>query len=154
MLLGSSAALLVPLAVAAGYGETAVVKAFAVTFFIVAGAGAGGYFLFRTDLSRLTRREGFAVVALSWGLICFVGSLPFVFSGALSPLNAWFECTSGFTGTGSSVIADVEALPHGILFWRSFTHWLGGMGFVVLYIALYPLLGIGAMQLYRAEVPG
>jgi len=154
MLLGSSAALLVPLAIAAGYGETAVVKAFAVTFFIAAAAGAGGYFLFRTDLSRLTRREGFAVVALSWALICFVGSLPFVFAGALSPLNAWFECTSGFTGTGSSVIADIEALPHGILFWRSFTHWLGGMGFVVLYIALYPLLGIGAMQLYRAEVPG
>jgi len=154
MLLGSSAALLVPLAIAAGYGETAVVKAFAVTFFIAAGAGAGGYFLFRTDLSRLTRREGFAVVALSWGLVCLIGSLPFVFAGTLSPLNAWFECTSGFTGTGSSVIADIEALPHGILFWRSFTHWLGGMGFVVLYIALYPLLGIGAMQLYRAEAPG
>ena len=61
---------------------------------------------------------------------------------------------SGFSGTGSSVIADVEALPRGILFWRSFTHWLGGMGFVVLYVALFPLLGVGAMQLYRAEAPG
>lgn len=154
LLLGSSATLLVPLAVAAGYGEVDGVQAFAATFFIAAGAGTVGYFLCRDDLAGLSRREGFTVVALGWGLICLVGSLPFVFAGVLGPLDAWFECVSGFSGTGSSVIADVEALPRGILFWRSFTHWLGGMGFVVLYIALYPLLGVGAMQLYRAEAPG
>lgn len=154
LLLGASATLAIPLAVAAAYGETDVVAAFATTLFVGAAIGASGFFLFRTDLSGLSRREGFAIVALGWAMVCLLGAVPFVFAGTLSPLNAWFECTSGFTGTGSSVIADIEALPHGILFWRSFTHWLGGMGFVVLYIALFPLLGVGAMQLYRAEAPG
>lgn len=154
LLLGATATLVVPLAVAAGYGETEVVGAFATTLFIGAVVGAAGYFLFRTDLAGLSRREGFAVVALGWAMVCLLGAIPFVLAGTLSPLNAWFECVSGFSGTGSSVIADVEALPRGILFWRSFTHWLGGMGFVVLYVALFPLLGVGAMQLYRAEAPG
>jgi trk system potassium uptake protein TrkH len=93
-------------------------------------------------------------VGLGWLLVCFVGTLPFVFADVLGPVDGWFECVSGFSGTGASVIADVEAQPKGILFWRSLTHWLGGMGFVVLYIALFPLLGVGAMQLYRAEAPG
>ena len=75
-------------------------------------------------------------------------------AGGLDPINAWFETVSGFSGTGSSVIPDVEALPRGLLFWRSFTHWLGGMGFVALYIAIFPLMGVGAMQLFRAEAPG
>ena len=80
--------------------------------------------------------------------------MPFVLAGGLDPVNAWFETVSGFSGTGSSVIPDVESLPRGLLFWRSFTHWLGGMGFVALYIAIFPLMGVGAMQLFRAEAPG
>ncbi len=154
LLLCAAATLLVPLAVAAAYGETDVVEAFLSAALVGLAVGATGFFLLRTDLNGLTRREGFAVVALGWALVCLLGALPFAFAGVLGPVDAWFESTSGFTGTGASVIADVESLPHGILFWRSLTHWLGGMGFVVLYIALFPLLGVGAMQLYRAEAPG
>jgi trk system potassium uptake protein TrkH len=154
LLLGASGAMVVPLVVALGYGETGVAEAFTETIFIGIAVGAPGIFLLRADLGQLSRREGLAVVALGWALVCLLGSLPFAFTGVVSPVNAWFETVSGFTGTGASVIPDVESLPKGILFWRSFTHWLGGMGFVVLYIALFPLLGVGAMQLYRAEVPG
>src|SRR5690606_2429490 len=113
-----------------------------------------GLFLLRTDLSGISRREGFAIVALGWLLAVLLSSVPYVLSGVLGPVDAWFECMSGYSGTGASVIADVEALPKGILFWRSFAHWLGGMGFVVLSVALFPLLGVGAMRLYRAEAPG
>ncbi|MBE0529038.1 MAG: TrkH family potassium uptake protein [Thermoleophilia bacterium] len=154
LLLGISCSLAVPLVVAALYGESEVVGSFASTLFLGVALGATGLFLLRTDLSAISRREGFAIVGLGWFMVCLLGSLPYVFSGTLGPVNAWFECTSGFSGTGASVIANVEALPRGILFWRSFTHWLGGMGFVVLYLALFPLLGVGAMQLYQAEAPG
>jgi trk system potassium uptake protein TrkH len=154
LLLGVSFTLAVPLTVAALYGEGRVVGAFATTLFIGVAVSASGLFLLRTNLAGISRREGFAVVALGWLMVCLLGSLPYVLSGTLGPINAWFECTSGFSGTGASVIANVEALPRGILFWRSFAHWLGGMGFVVLYVALFPLLGVGAMQLYQAEAPG
>ncbi len=154
LLLGVSCALVVPLVVAALNGEGHVVGAFTTTLFIGTALGTSGIFLLRTDLSGVSRRQGFAVVALGWFMVCLLGALPWVLSGTLGPVNAWFECTSGFSGTGASVIADVEALPRGLLFWRSFTHWLGGMGFVVLYVALFPLLGVGAMQLYQAEAPG
>lgn len=154
LLLGVSFTLAVPLTVAALYGESRVVGAFATTLFIGVAISSTGLFLLRSDLAGISRREGFAVVALGWLMVCLLGSLPYVLSGTLGPVNAWFECTSGFSGTGASVIANVEALPRGILFWRSFAHWLGGMGFVVLYVALFPLLGVGAMQLYQAEAPG
>jgi trk system potassium uptake protein TrkH len=154
LLLGATASMVVPLAIAAGYGEPHTVGAFATTIFIGVVTGTIGFFLFRTELTSLTRREGFAVVALGWLLVCLIGSLPFVLDGILNPVNAWFETVSGFTGTGSSVIYDVEALPKGILFWRSFTHWLGAMGFLVLYVAVFPLMGVGAMKLYQAEAPG
>ncbi len=91
---------------------------------------------------------------MGWMLICLAGALPFVFSHTLGFVDALFECVSGFTGAGASVIPDIESVSRGIVFWRSFTHWLGGMGFVVLYIAVFPLLGVGAMQLYQAEAPG
>lgn len=154
LLLVVSCTLVAPLAVSVLYGEADVVGAFATTLFLGVALGAVGFFLLRTELTGLSRREGFAVVALGWLLVCLLGSLPYVLAGTLGPVNAWFECTSGFSGTGASVIADVEALPRGILFWRCFAHWLGGMGFVVLYVALFPLLGVGAMQLYQAEAPG
>lgn len=155
LLLFLSATLLVPLAVAAGYGEGKATRAFVYTVIISVGAGVVGLFASRTDLSSMSRREGFAVVSLGWIMICFVGALPFFFSGSLSHFNdALFESVSGFTGTGSSVIKNLDVIPKGVLFWRDFTHWLGGMGFIVLYIALFPLLGLGAMHLYRAETPG
>ncbi len=103
----------------------------------------------------LSTREGFAAVALAWMAIGLVGSLPYLLTGSITNVtDAVFETVAGFTTTGSSVIPDPGALPHGILFWRSFTQWIGGMGIIVLSIAILPLLGMGAVQLARAESPG
>ncbi|MEE4285583.1 MAG: potassium transporter TrkG [Mariniphaga sp.] len=101
------------------------------------------------------RREGYIIVSSVWIVFSFFGSLPYVISGAIPNFtNAFFETISGFTTTGSSILADIEALPHGILFWRSMTQWLGGMGIIVLSLAILPVFGIGGMQLFMAEVPG
>lgn len=101
------------------------------------------------------KREGFVIVTIVWILFSFFGSLPYLLSYAIPNLtDAFFETMSGFTTTGSSILPDVEALPHGILFWRSMTQWLGGMGIVVLSLAIFPIFGIGGMQLFAAEVPG
>ena len=113
-------------------------------------------------LSRLTpakrplqAREGFAAVAVIWVLLSVAGAMPFVFSGAIpNVLDAVFESTSGFTTTGSTILTDIERLPRGVLFWRSFTHWLGGMGVLVFALALMPAGGGGAVFLLRAESPG
>ncbi len=103
----------------------------------------------------LTAREGFAIVTLAWAATAAFGALPYLFTGSLaSPVAAYFEAMSGFTTTGATVFSDVESLTHGILFWRSLTHWLGGMGIIVLVIAVLPYLGVGGMQLFKAEVPG
>jgi len=103
----------------------------------------------------LTTRDGFAIVTMAWTVTAAFGSLPYLMTGALtSPIAAFFEAMSGFTTTGASVFTDIEALPHGVLFWRSLTHWLGGMGIIVLVIAVLPFLGVGGMQLFKAEVPG
>ncbi len=100
-------------------------------------------------------RDGFLVVTLGWILAGVFGALPFVFYGAVDHfIDGFFETISGFTTTGATIITDVEILPHGILFWRSFTHWLGGMGIIVLFLALLPKIGAGAMNLFKAEVPG
>ncbi|MFH1862488.1 MAG: potassium transporter TrkG, partial [bacterium] len=100
-------------------------------------------------------REGFAIVSLGWLAIAAFGALPFLLTGAIpSVSNAVFESMSGFTTTGASILSDVEALPKCVLFWRSFTHWLGGMGIIVFSLAILPILGVGGMQLYRTEVAG
>jgi trk system potassium uptake protein TrkH len=102
--------------------------------------------------SDIRHREGFAVVTFSWLLASLCGSLPFLLSGAIpSFTDAFFETVSGLTTTGASILTDVEALPHGVLFWRSLTHWIGGMGIIVLSVAILPFLGVGGMELYRAE---
>ncbi len=103
----------------------------------------------------LLLRESLGVVALGWIVAATLGALPYLLSGALtSPADAFFESMSGFTTTGSSVITDIESLPDSILFWRSFTHWLGGIGIVVLFIAILPQMGVGARHLFRSEIPG
>lgn len=103
----------------------------------------------------IKKRDGYIIVALGWFLMSVFGTLPFLIHGSVpSFIDAFFETVSGFTTTGASVIRDVEILPHGILFWRSMTHWIGGMGIIVLSLAILPLLGIGGMQLYVAEVAG
>ena len=103
----------------------------------------------------LSRRDGFAIVAFGWLFAALFGALPYIFSGVISnPVSAIFETMSGFTTTGASVLSQLESLPKGILFWRALTHFFGGMGVLVLCIAILPFLGVGGMQLYRAEMPG
>jgi trk system potassium uptake protein TrkH len=100
-------------------------------------------------------RDGFALVTFSWITFAVIGALPFYFSGYIpSYTDAFFETMSGFTTTGATILENIESLPHGLLFWRSFTHWIGGMGIILLSLAILPLLGVGGMQLYKAEVPG
>ena len=100
-------------------------------------------------------KDGFAIVALSWMGLALLGALPYVLHGNIpSFIDALFESMSGFTTTGSTILTDIEILPKSLLFWRSMTHWLGGMGIILLTLAILPLLGIGGMQLFQAEVPG
>ncbi|MCA1951057.1 MAG: TrkH family potassium uptake protein [Treponema sp.] len=103
----------------------------------------------------LNAGDGFLLVSLAWFLTSILGSIPFIVTGVVSnPVDALFESVSGFTTTGATIFADVETLPRAILFWRAMTHWLGGMGIVVLTVALIPLLGVGGFQLLKAEAPG
>lgn len=103
----------------------------------------------------ITKREGFMIVTLVWLVFSLAGSLPYILSGAIPDYtNAFFETMSGFTTTGSSILENIEEMPHGILFWRSLTQWLGGMGIIVLTLSVMPIFGIGGMQLFTAEVPG
>lgn len=109
----------------------------------------------KNDSERIKSKEGLAIVSLAWVLVSFFGSLPFVLSGSIpSLIDAFFETVSGFTTTGSTVVNNIESFPKGILFWRSFTHWIGGMGILVFTIAIIPTLGIGGFQIFKAESPG
>jgi trk system potassium uptake protein TrkH len=120
----------------------------------------GGIFMLlgRKAPQQMFQREGLALVGLGWILTAAVGALPYLYAGVLGPVDAYFESMSGFTTTGSTVIRDIEALGNSgfksILFWRSFTHWLGGMGIIVLFIAVLPYLGVGGKQLFKSESPG
>ncbi len=103
----------------------------------------------------LSTREGFAAVGLAWIALALFGALPYLLTGSISNLtDAVFEAAAGFTTTGASIVANPGDLSHGVLFWRSLTQWIGGMGIIVLSIAILPLLGMGAVQLARAESPG
>jgi trk system potassium uptake protein len=119
-----------------------------------AAAGAG-IRLTTTRPTHINFREAFATVTFSWTAVALTGALPFLLSGAITdPAAALFESMSGFTTTGSTILADIEAVDPGILLWRSVTQWLGGMGFIVLGVAILPYLGVGGMQLFRLEAPG
>ena len=131
---------------------------------ICIGIGVPVWFITRRS-KPLTNRDGFAVVTFSWILAAIAGALPFYLSGAIPNLtDAFFESMSGVTTTGATILGNpttlphlengIESLPHGILFWRSFLQWIGGMGIVVFYIAILPLLGVGGVQLFKAEVLG
>ncbi len=149
----TAACLLVPAVISALYGDS---DAWSFVVAAVAGATVGGVAL---RLSRgapdVRTREGFAVVSLGWLAVGLLGALPAWFSGQIPGFtNAVFESVSGFTTTGASILTDIEGCTHGVLFWRALTHWLGGMGIVLLALAILPLLGVGGMQLFRAEVPG
>ncbi len=112
-------------------------------------------FLNKNHDKQINKREGYLVVVLGWLVMIFSGTIPYILTGTIEGFsNIFFETTSGFTATGATIINNVEILPEGILFWRSITHWLGGMGMIVFAIAILPLLGIGGMQLFSAESPG
>jgi len=148
--------LLVPLVVAYIYGSREEVPAFLWSIGLCAVLGTLGALSCRGAHRDLGAREGFAVVGLGWAVLSAFGALPFYLApnGIPSYLDAYFETMSGFTTTGASILSDIESLPKGLLFWRSLTHWLGGMGIVVLTVAILPFLGAGGCQLLRAEVPG
>jgi trk system potassium uptake protein TrkH len=147
-------AMLLALGVSLIYGEYDS-KAFLFSSGICMGLGSVIIWLTQNANKDIGKREGFIIVALVWIVFSFFGSIPYVLSKAIPNFtNAFFETMSGFTTTGSSILDDIEALPHGILFWRSISQWLGGMGIIVLSLAILPVFGIGGMQLFVAEVPG
>ena len=112
-------------------------------------------FTTRGHSKEVKKREGYIIVTFGWIFMALSGSLPYLISESIPTFtNAFFETMSGYTTTGASILNDIEAIPKGILFWRSLTHWIGGMGIIVLAIAILPLLGIGGMQLFSAESPG
>jgi len=129
-----------------------LLKSIAVTL----GTGLVLYLVFRSAKGEvMSHREGMGVVAIGWTAAGLFGALPYYWGGLFSTFaDAFFESVSGFTTTGASVLTNIEMVPRGFLFWRSLTHWLGGMGIIVLSLAILPLLGVGGMQLYKAEVPG
>jgi len=123
---------------------------------ITAGTGGLAWLLTKGNLDEdINKREGFLLVSLAWIIISLFGTLPYLLSGSIASFtDAFFETASGFTTTGASILTDVEVLPKGIHFWRSMTHWVGGMGIIVFTVALLPFFGIGGMQLFAAEMPG
>ena len=154
ILLTEAALLMLPTAVAAVYGEAVLPFLIPALLLAVIGLALG---LRSPKRSSLYARDGFAVVALAWVLMSVFGALPFVISGDIPHfVDAFFETVSGFTTTGASILTEIEPLGRGVLFWRSFTHWVGGMGVLVFVMAILPMsAGDGhGMHLMRAEVPG
>lgn len=153
VLLVESALMLVPLVVSLLYASD---DSLALLVSALLAASVGGMLtLLRPLNDNLRAREGFAIVALSWIFVSFFGAVPFVIHGCIpSMVDAFFEITSGFTTTGATLLTDVESIPKGLLFWRSFTHWAGGMGVLVLTLALMPKIGTRSIHLMRAESPG
>tara|TARA_B100001750_G_scaffold32959_1_gene22830 strand:+ start:726 stop:2195 length:1470 start_codon:yes stop_codon:yes gene_type:complete len=155
--------MLLPALIAWGYNEPDLVghlKSSAICVLI----GLPVWFFTRKNRS-LNNKDGFAIVTLAWLLVALAGAQPFYLTGAIPNFtDAWFESMSGVTTTGATIIGNIEtlpnlvngieSLPHGVLFWRSFIQWIGGMGIIVFTIAILPLLGVGGVQLFKAEVPG
>ncbi|AFL85479.1 Trk-type K+ transport system, membrane component [Belliella baltica DSM 15883] len=123
--------------------------------FISLSVGATLYFSFSKQDQNIRKREGYLIVSLSWLFMSIFGMLPYILSGSISSIpDAIFETVSGLTTTGATILNDIEATPKGILFWRSMTQWIGGLGIIVLTVAILPLLGIGGIELFVAESPG
>jgi trk system potassium uptake protein TrkH len=153
LLLFLGAALLSPIPFSIYYRDGQILT-FLLASAITSLTGCALFFGFRSR-DAMTLREGFAIVTFGWILFSSFGALPYVISGSLgNPVDAFFEAMSGVTTTGASVMTDVEASPRSILFWRAATHWLGGMGIIVLGLAILPFLGVGGMQLFEAEASG
>ena len=153
-MLFEAALLMIPLAVSLVFGESCAV-AFIISVLIALVPGLALTLLCRGAQKDIFIREGLAIVALSWVCISAVGALPFVISGEIpSYIDAFFETVSGFTTTGASILTDVESMSRGLLFWRSLTHWLGGMGVLVFVMAIMEKVPDRAINILRAEMPG
>ncbi len=153
LLLATAAAMTLPIIVSLLYGETdwQVFMISQAAALLVGGSLAG----FLRDSRELRTKDGFVIVTFGWIAVGILGAMPFYLSGAIPAFtDAMFESISGFTTTGASILNDIEALPHGLALWRCQIQWLGGMGIVVLGLAILPILGVGGMQLFKAEAPG
>ena len=146
--------LLFPVGISVIYGEADLVtnlKAFSVTFF----AGLLLWLTGRKNSNDIGRKDAYFIVPVVWIVFSAFGALPYYLGHYVpSYTDAFFEAISGFTTTGASIVTDIEALPHGILFWRSLTHLIGGMGILIMFIAILPFLGVGGMQLFHVESVG
>ncbi|MBI4828996.1 MAG: TrkH family potassium uptake protein [Nitrospinae bacterium] len=162
LLIALAVALLAPLGVALGYdshgphGGSSETRAFLVTQ--LASLLCGGALILRyrgKQEKHITLADGFLIVAVAWLAVGLFSALPYLLSGAMdSPVDAYFESISGLTTTGASVVADLDAMPRGVMFWRCMTQWLGGLGILVLFVAILPALGEGGHNLFRAEISG
>lgn len=149
-----AALLLLPFAVSLCYREDCA-KAFLITIGIATFFGFAITILSRPANRIIFAKEGFVIVAIAWIMLSAIGALPFVISGEIqSYADAFFETVSGFTTTGASILIDVEKMSHGNLFWRSFTHWIGGMGVLVFIMAIIPTVSDRSIHILRAEMPG
>ena len=133
--------------------EDGALHLFLKTLIIVASIGFIGFFFTRKVKSELSQKDGFLIIVMFWVVLSTAGSVPFYLSG-MSAIDSFFESMSGITTTGATVIANIDILPESILFYRQLLQWMGGMGLIVLAIAVMPLLGIGGGQLYKTEIPG
>jgi len=161
MLILLSGLLLAPLGVSFYYGDLPLeghiseASAFSITFAISLLTGLILWKLFPSGIEKLRDREGFAIVAASWIVMSAFGAIPFYLTGVCpNYIDALFESTSGFTTTGASILVDIDSVPHGILFCRNLMQWVGGMGIILLSLAIFPMLGIGSFHLFKAEIPG
>ncbi len=148
-----SAFMMVPVAFSIYYND-GMELAFILPAAIGMASGLVAVAFVRSRSQQLSKKDGFLLVTLAWVTISFFGALPYILGVHMSLTDAFFETMSGFTTTGASILTNIEAMPKSILFWRSLTHWLGGMGIVVLSVAILPMLGIGGIQLIKAESPG
>ncbi len=150
-----SVSMLAPIVVALIYGDGEI-EAFAIGFAITLATGLAAWLPSRHVQRELKIRDGFLVVVLFWMVLSLFGAIPLWLATRpdMSFTDAAFESVSGLTTTGATVLTGLDTLPHAILFWRVLLHWMGGMGIIVLAVAVLPMLGVGGMQLYRAETPG
>jgi trk system potassium uptake protein TrkH len=136
------------------YGESDAFEIFISSLFAIIIGGIPLLLSWNSKIN-ISKKDGYIIVSVGWILLSVFGAIPFVYTGAIpSYTDAFFETMSGFTTTGASILNDIESLSHGLLYWRSLTQWIGGMGIIVLSLAILPLLGIGGMELFVAEVPG
>ena len=141
-----------PILIAYFYSETNIYM-FIKTFLIVSFTGGIGWILTRKNTKELNTKDGFIVITFFWLVLSLIGAIPFIFSG-MNVVDSIFESMSGITTTGATTLVNLENLPKSILFYRQMLQWMGGMGLIVLAIAIMPLLGIGGGQLYKTEIPG